>query len=71
MNKIVILLLAIAMVSSSNKLVKTKVNDEITVGLPADFFPMTPEDILSCPLGHFQTFPAGQARSALPSKRTR
>lgn len=33
------------MVSSTNKLVKTKVNDEITVSLPSDFFAMTPEDI--------------------------
>lgn len=45
MNKILILLMAVAMVSSTNKLVKTKVNDEITVSLPADFFAMTPEDI--------------------------
>lgn len=33
------------MVSASSKLVKTKVNDEITVSLPAGFFAMTPEDI--------------------------
>lgn len=33
------------MVSSTTKLVKTKINDEITVSLPSDFFPMTPEDI--------------------------
>src|ERR1043165_10307233 len=45
MNKILILLLAVAMVSSTSKLVKTKVNDQITVSLPPDFFPMTPEDI--------------------------
>jgi hypothetical protein len=45
MNKILILLLAVAMVSSTNKLVKTKINDEITVSLPSDFFAMTPEDI--------------------------
>jgi hypothetical protein len=45
MNKLLILLLALAMVSSASKLVKTKVNDEITVSLPTDFFPMTPEDI--------------------------
>jgi hypothetical protein len=45
MNKIIIPLLALVMLSSSSKLVKTKVNDEITVSLPPDFFPMTPEDI--------------------------
>ena len=33
------------MAASSQELVKTKVNDRITVSLPADFFPMTPEDI--------------------------
>ncbi|MEJ0033201.1 MAG: hypothetical protein WDO15_23995 [Bacteroidota bacterium] len=45
MNKLVILLLAFVMVSSTTKLVKTKVNDDITVSLPPDFFPMTPEDM--------------------------
>ena len=45
MNKLLILFLVAAMVSSTTRLVKTKVNDNITVGLPADFFPMTPEDI--------------------------
>lgn len=45
MNKLLILLLALTLVSSANKLVKTKVSDDITVSLPADFFPMTPEDI--------------------------
>jgi hypothetical protein len=45
MNKILILLLGVAMVSATSKLVKTKVNDDITVSLPTDFFPMTPEDI--------------------------
>ncbi|HZY78503.1 MAG TPA: hypothetical protein VFE50_03200 [Cyclobacteriaceae bacterium] len=45
MNKLLILLLALVMVSAANKLVKTKVNDQITVSLPADFFAMTPEDI--------------------------
>jgi hypothetical protein len=45
MNKLLILLLALAMVSSTTKLIKTKINDEITVSLPSDFFAMTPEDI--------------------------
>jgi hypothetical protein len=45
MNKLIILLLALTLVSSSTKLVKTKVNDEITVSLPSDFFAMTAEDI--------------------------
>ena len=45
MNKILILLLALAMVSSTSKLVKTKITDDITVSLPADFFAMTAEDI--------------------------
>src|ERR1700754_2637221 len=45
MNKLLILLLALVMVSAATKLVKTKVNDQITVSLPADFFAMTPEDI--------------------------
>ncbi|HMJ71347.1 MAG TPA: hypothetical protein VK508_20765 [Cyclobacteriaceae bacterium] len=45
MNKLLILLCALMMVAASNKLVKTKVNDEITVSLPADFFAMSPEDI--------------------------
>jgi beta-galactosidase beta subunit len=31
--------------ASSQDLVKTKVSDRVTVSLPADFFPMTPEDI--------------------------
>jgi hypothetical protein len=45
MNKLLILLCALMLVAASNKLVKTKVNDEITVSLPTDFFAMTPEDI--------------------------
>jgi hypothetical protein len=45
MNKLLIPLLALLMVSATGKLVKTKVNDQITVSLPADFFAMTPEDI--------------------------
>jgi hypothetical protein len=45
MNKILILLCAIVLVSASNKLVKTKINDEITVSLPTGFFAMSPEDI--------------------------
>lgn len=45
MNKLLILLSAFVLLASTNKLVKTKVNDEITVSLPADFFAMTPEDI--------------------------
>lgn len=45
MNKILIILLVATLVSSTGKLVKTKVNDNISVSLPADFFPMTPEDI--------------------------
>ncbi|HEX8061182.1 MAG TPA: hypothetical protein VF473_09620 [Cyclobacteriaceae bacterium] len=45
MNKLGILLLAFVLTSSANKLVKTKVNDDITVSLPEGFFPMTPEDI--------------------------
>src|SRR5690348_1101610 len=45
--------------ASSQDLVKTKVNDRITVSLPAGFFPMTPEDItqrmpsVRAPLGAF------------------
>jgi hypothetical protein len=31
--------------ASSQEMVKTKVSDRITVLLPADFFPMTPDDI--------------------------
>lgn len=45
MNKLLILFLGLFLVSSTNKLVKTKVNDDITVSLPEGFFPMTPEDI--------------------------
>lgn len=45
MNKLLILLLALGVVASVSKLVKTKVNDQISVSLPADFFAMTPEDI--------------------------
>ncbi|MEI9918102.1 MAG: hypothetical protein WDO14_04790 [Bacteroidota bacterium] len=45
MNKLAILLLTFTLTASTNKLVKTKVNDDISVSLPADFFPMTPEDI--------------------------
>ena len=45
MNKLLILLLTFVLVSSTNKLVKTKINDEITVSLPSDFFPMTAEDV--------------------------
>lgn len=45
MNKLLILLSAFVLLASTSKLVKTKVNDEITVSLPADFFAMTPEDI--------------------------
>lgn len=45
MNKLLILLLGLILVSSTNKLVKTKVNDDITMSLPEGFFPMTPEDI--------------------------
>lgn len=45
MNKLLILFLVLAMVSATSKLVKIKINDEITVSLPSDFLPMTPEDI--------------------------
>ncbi len=45
MNKLVTILLIFTLTASTNKLVKTKVNDEITVSLPSDFFAMTPEDI--------------------------
>jgi hypothetical protein len=45
MNKLLILLSAFVLVAATSKLVKTKVNDEITVSLPADFLPMSPEDI--------------------------
>jgi len=45
MNKLLILFLALVMVSAANKLVKTKINDQITVSLPDDFFAMTPEDV--------------------------
>lgn len=42
------LLLVVALcllTGATPKLVKTKVTDDITVSIPADFFPMTPEDI--------------------------
>jgi len=45
MNKLLILLLSLVMVSSTSKLVKTKINDEITVSLPPGFFAMSAEDI--------------------------
>ncbi len=45
MNKILILLTAFVAVAGNNKLVKTKVNDEITLSIPEGFLAMTPEDI--------------------------
>jgi hypothetical protein len=45
MNKLLILLCAFTLVAAGNKLVKTKINDQITVSLPADFFAMSPEDV--------------------------
>lgn len=45
MNKLLILLVGLTLVSTTNKLVKTRINDEITVSLPADFLAMSPEDI--------------------------
>lgn len=45
MNKTLILLSVFVLVAAGSKLVKTKINDEITVSLPSDFLAMTPEDI--------------------------
>jgi hypothetical protein len=54
-----VLALISLMAFSTHKLVKTKVNNDITVSLPEDFTPMTPEDIamrypsVRAPLGAF------------------
>jgi hypothetical protein len=45
MNKLFLVLALLLVAFSPAKLVKTKVNKEITVSLPADFAPMTNEDI--------------------------
>ncbi len=45
MNKLLILFLAFVAVSANNKLVKTKVTDEISLSIPEGFIAMTPEDI--------------------------
>lgn len=56
---LVLILVGAGLISAAPKLVKTKINDEITVSIPANFFPMTPEDItqrfpsVRAPLGAF------------------
>jgi hypothetical protein len=42
---LLLLLIGVSLISAAPKLVKTKINDEITVSIPVGFFPMTPEDI--------------------------
>lgn len=39
------MLIGVSLIAAAPKLVKTKINDEITVSIPVGFFPMTPEDI--------------------------
>jgi len=43
--KILLIACAALLISAGPRLVKTKVNDAITVSIPQGFFPMTPEDI--------------------------
>jgi hypothetical protein len=56
---LLLLLIGVCFISAAPKLVKTKINDEITVSIPVGFFPMTPEDItqrfpsVRAPLGAF------------------
>jgi hypothetical protein len=45
MQKLFLLVLVLLTGFSSGKLVKTKVSDGITVALPAELYPMTPDDI--------------------------
>ena len=45
MTKVIILLTSLILATSGHKLVKTKINDEVTISIPTGFFPMTPEDI--------------------------
>ncbi len=42
---LILLCFTVLFTASSPRLVKTKVNDAITVSIPQGFFPMTPEDI--------------------------
>jgi hypothetical protein len=55
------LLIMLGLAPASSKLVKTKITNDITVGLPPEMHPMTPEDIaqrfpsVRAPLGAFTT----------------
>lgn len=43
--KLLLPLVLLLFCSSSTKLVRTKITDDVTVSIPQGFFPMTPEDI--------------------------
>lgn len=59
--KLTSLLFVLSLIAASSKLVKTKIAEDITVGLPTEMHAMTPEDIaqrfpsVRAPLGAFTT----------------